>query len=260
MTNTGGFTRFSHELLNGIIVSDLTTREIKIVLLIQRLSSGCHREWATLKQSDFQGAGITPNHIEEVKKPLLEMGVIVQNGEKPEYKINEDYFMKAEENPTRLTKLIGSHLPKRNSQKRKATIPKEGISDIPKWEEAGSQDGNSTSHDLALMKDKFIDKIKNTDKDISIGVEDRTYAEIIENPQTKIETHAVELHQMLEPDNVQSLSYYLKILHRVSVNRLYPIAREIKDDPNVAKQNMGKLFVYKTYHIYQESTSRQLQH
>lgn len=260
MTNTEGFTRFSHELLNGIIESDLTKREIKIILLIQRLSSGCQREWAKLKQSDFQGSGIGPNHIEEVKSPLLAMGAILQNGEKPEYKINEGYFIKAEENPTRLTKLIGSHLPKRTSQKRKATIPKEGISDIPKWEEPGSQDGNFTSHDIALMKDKFIDTIKNKDKDTSIGFEDRSYEKIIQNPQSKIESDAVELHQMLEPDNIQSFPYYLKILHRVSVNRLYPIAREIKDDPNVAKQNMGKLFVYKTYHMFQASTSRQLQH
>lgn len=250
MSNSGAFTRFSHQLLNGIIESELNLRQIKVILLIQRLSSGCHREWTTLKQSDFQGAGITPNHIEEVKKPLLEMGVLLQNGGKPEYKINEDYFIKAEENPTRLTKLIGSHLPKRSSQKRKATIPKEGISNIPKWEETCSQDGNSTSHDLALMKDKFIDKIKNTDKDTYIGFEDRSYEKIIQNPQSKIESDAVELHQMLEPDNIQSFPYYLKILHRVSINRLYPIASEIKNDTKVEKHNMGKLFVYKTRHLY----------
>ena len=255
MPNSKGFTRIPHDILNGIIESRLNTRQMKIVLLILRLESGCHTEWAQLKQSDFKSARIEPSHIDEVKKPLLAMGIILQNGEKQEYKINEEYFVKDYDNPSRLVKLVGKHLSRKHSQKRKHTIPKQGTSYVPKWELSSSHNRKLYSHGLASMKDMFIDNIKYNDKEIPDGMADRPYEEIIQNPANKIESNAVELHNILEPNNVKSLSYYLKIARHSSIGYLYPIASDIKQDSSISRQSKGKEFMLKTYHLIPSSIS-----
>lgn len=244
---TSGFTRFSHDLLNGILQSSLNARELKVVLLIHRLTEGCHREWAVVRQCDFQSAGIGPTHIEEVKRLMISKGVMLQNGEKQEYKNNGAFFYINKEIPNRLVTLVGKHLRKRPYPKGNANLPVPVIDTLPNREVLYSQIGNMPSLESATPKDNGKDKIKNNDKDIDIGDEQKDFNTIIQNPTTKKEADAVSLWEMLEPNRPESFGIYLKAVNHVSTNALFQYVSEIKQDEKIAPINRGKVFTVKVY-------------
>lgn len=255
---SNGFTRFSHDFLNGLVQSSLTARELKVVLLIQRLTEGCHREWAVVRQCDFQSAGVGPTHIEEVKRMMISKGVILQNEEKQEYKNNGAFFYIDKELPNRLVTLVGKNLRKRPYPKGNTNLPIPVIDTLPNREELYSQIGNIPSLETATPKDNSKDKIKNNDKDIDIGDEQKDFNSIIQNPTTKKEADAVSLWEMIEPNRPESLGTYLKAVNHVSTNTLFQYASEIKQDERIMPINRGKVFTVKVYkQIFANNTSRQ---
>jgi len=244
---TSGFTRFSHDLLKGILQSSLNARELKIVFLIQRLTEGCHREWAIVRQCDFQSIGIGPTHIKEVKKEILTKGAILQNGEIQEYKINEPFFIINSDLPNMLVKLVGTNLKKRSSQKRNTSLPIPVIDTLPNTEVLYSQIGNMLSLETATPKDNSKDKVKNNDKDIDIGYEQKDFNSIIQNPTTKKEADAVSLWEKLEPNCPESFGIYLKAVNHVSTTTLFQYISEIKQDERILPMNRGRVFTTKVY-------------
>ena len=57
-----GFTKFDNQLLERILTSKFTKRQLKILLLILRYSAGYQKTYAVLRKSDFALAGVSSRH------------------------------------------------------------------------------------------------------------------------------------------------------------------------------------------------------
>jgi hypothetical protein len=67
-----GYTKIENKILERIIVSDFTRGQLKILLLIVRLSFGCHKPGAVLRKGDLALAGIEPDRrISELERLSL---------------------------------------------------------------------------------------------------------------------------------------------------------------------------------------------
>jgi len=53
------FSQIPNELYHAFLVTSLTKRELKVCLLIYRLSKGCQKEWAKVILADFKAIGIS---------------------------------------------------------------------------------------------------------------------------------------------------------------------------------------------------------
>lgn len=83
------FTRISNELFEAIILAGFKKRQLNIILLVIRLSYGCGRKYAVLRQADFQVIGIDKSDIKKELMLLVESGVLTINGER--IALNKDY-------------------------------------------------------------------------------------------------------------------------------------------------------------------------
>jgi hypothetical protein len=81
-------TRIPNKILDKIIASNFTKRQLKILLLIIRSSYGMNNPQAILSKKDFLRAGVLPYHVEEVVKRLVVRGVVKWNPEKKMFWIN----------------------------------------------------------------------------------------------------------------------------------------------------------------------------
>ena len=71
-----GFTKFDNQLLGGILTSKFTRRQIKILLLLLRYSTGYQKTYAVVRKSDFALAGVSASAITEELNKLYWLGVI----------------------------------------------------------------------------------------------------------------------------------------------------------------------------------------
>ena len=71
-----GFTKFDNQLLERILTSKFTRRQIKILLLLLRYSVGYQKTYAILRKSDFALAGVSPSAITEELGRLYWLSVI----------------------------------------------------------------------------------------------------------------------------------------------------------------------------------------
>ena len=71
-----GFTKFDNQLLERILTSKFTRRQIKILLLLLRYSIGYQKTYAVVRKSDFALAGVSPSAISEELRRLYWLGVI----------------------------------------------------------------------------------------------------------------------------------------------------------------------------------------
>jgi len=73
------YTKVENKILDKILTSNFTKRQLKILLFIIRFSYGLGRKYAVLKKRDFYFAGILPYHVEEELKKLILRGVVKWN-------------------------------------------------------------------------------------------------------------------------------------------------------------------------------------
>jgi hypothetical protein len=71
-----GYTKFDNPLLEKILTSGFTKRQLKILLLIVRFSSGCQKTYAVLRRNDYAYAGISPYCITSELEKLVKLRVI----------------------------------------------------------------------------------------------------------------------------------------------------------------------------------------
>jgi len=71
-----GYTKFDNPLLEKILTSGFTKRQLKILLLILRFSAGCQKTYAVLRRNDFAYAGISAYCITDELKKLVKLRVI----------------------------------------------------------------------------------------------------------------------------------------------------------------------------------------
>lgn len=74
-----GHTQIPHWLFHCLLLMDLSERDWKVTMLLIRLTLGCQKRWAKLRQCDLKAVGIKENHAKEVLIRLLEQKVIVLN-------------------------------------------------------------------------------------------------------------------------------------------------------------------------------------
>jgi len=84
-----GFTKVDNRILEKLITSDLTKRQIKIILLILRLSSGCQKSYALLERKDFKVAGIDRRHVKREIEKICSLKILNFDSEKKIYWIND---------------------------------------------------------------------------------------------------------------------------------------------------------------------------
>jgi len=85
----GEFTRLANQLLEAIILANFTKRQLNIILLVIRLSYGCGRSYAVLRQADCKVIGIDKSDINKELQQLVQRGVLTITGER--VAINKDY-------------------------------------------------------------------------------------------------------------------------------------------------------------------------
>lgn len=71
-----GFTKFDNTVLEKLLVSDFTKRQLKILLLVVRFSAGYHKTAALLRMRDFGYARISPYCVRRELTILAEMDVL----------------------------------------------------------------------------------------------------------------------------------------------------------------------------------------
>lgn len=85
------FTRLSNELLEAVMRTDFTKRQLNILFLIWRCSYGFGKKVAILKKSDFQVVGIYPSDITKELNYLAEAKVIFWDEANDLIAFNKDY-------------------------------------------------------------------------------------------------------------------------------------------------------------------------
>lgn len=81
MTPTKNFLTLDMNILDALLTKDFNKNEIKVILLILRLSVGCRKggtkNYAILPQKkDFEACGIPENSINKTLKKLAEYNII----------------------------------------------------------------------------------------------------------------------------------------------------------------------------------------
>lgn len=116
-----GFTKFDNQLLERILTSKFTRRQIKILLLLLRYSVGYQKTYAVVKKSDFAVAGVSPSVISEELRRLYWLSVIRWDPAKEIIWINQHFdewtVENVGENPG-----LASRIAARNSLKWQWTI------------------------------------------------------------------------------------------------------------------------------------------
>jgi len=258
-----GFTPIPNDLLNALLASDVNKRELKTILLILRITEGCHTKWAKLRQCDLASARIGANHAKTIIDDLLAREMVLINGRLKQFRINEQYFLSKVPKTgsfelDRLSKLVGRNLPRQTSQNRNRIVPKPVTTNFPKQEGVTSQNGNNTSipkrevstsnaKAFSTPKDIIKEKFKNNDKN---SVADLIKEEpSITNadphayqPSNNIEFVAHEAWKAIEPDNPGSFGFYLWAGKTgLPDNKFGEYKARVMDDPNI--QNKGAVFV-----------------
>ena len=111
-----GFTKFDNQLLQRILASKFTRRQLKILLLLLRYSIGYQKTYAVLKKSDFTLAGVSPSAITEELRRLYWLGVIRWDPAKGIFWINQHLDEWTVENvgnsPGRASRVAAKNSPK----------------------------------------------------------------------------------------------------------------------------------------------------
>ncbi len=96
-----GFTKVDNELLGNILTSDLTKRQLKILLLVIRFSYGYQKSYAILRKNDFAYSGVSPYCIKEELSKLARKRVINWNPANDTVWVNPDLGEWAVDSPVK---------------------------------------------------------------------------------------------------------------------------------------------------------------
>jgi phage replication O-like protein O len=112
-----GYTRIPNRLFNAILIAPYNKRQIKIILLIVRLTYGCGKGSVALKQADLSSIGIDETHAKEALQPLIANQILSRNETTHKVRINYDdlinnIFKDNQKKLNKLQALIGKNLVK----------------------------------------------------------------------------------------------------------------------------------------------------
>jgi phage replication O-like protein O len=94
-----GYTKFDNSILEKVLTSNLTKRQLKILLLIVRFSAGCQKTYAVLRRNDFTYAGISSSCVTNELKKLVKLRVIKWDSRRDLVWLNPDLSQWAVDRP-----------------------------------------------------------------------------------------------------------------------------------------------------------------
>lgn len=94
-----GFTKVDNPLLERVITSRFTKRQLKILLLIIRFSFGYQKTYALLRKNDFAYAGVADSCIKEELRKLERLRVLGWDTKRDTFWLNPDLRDWGVENP-----------------------------------------------------------------------------------------------------------------------------------------------------------------
>lgn len=264
-----GFTQLPHSIGNILPLINLTGRGYKVIDIVIRLTYGCNRRWAKLKQHDLQIVDIAPNHAKEVLTSLLNNRIIIKNGNKKEYRLNEEYItstftQKVENKLAGLRELVGKQLAKETYRNGNNILPEKGSFNLPNREVTTSQNSNknglpkreilaSEEHNFSTPKDilnksKYIDK----KKDNTYKVGSKTIDPDFFIPRNPTEFEMIETFRRLEGEKKESFPFYLSALKKgLPEDKFREFRENILRTPKV--KNKGALFVKKVKEYFENA-------
>ena len=263
-----GHTQIPHWLFHCLLLLDLTKRDLKVVLLLIRLTYGCQKKWIKLRQCDLKTIGINENHAKEVLLRLLEEKIIVLNEKIDVYAINEELPKLGSLSYDSLRTLVAKQLG--SSQKRNYKVPQIGSNSFPQKEEYTSQNGKITpfpnrelsiSYNKGFTTPKDILKInKYSDKDIVADNNSSNNYKVL-NPKDFIPNNegdaaAYEAWNQLEHNNPLAFTttYYAAYKKGLPPGLFYQFTSEIKQSHS---EKPGAVFNRKVADYF-ESHKKQL--
>lgn len=253
-----GHTQIPHWLFHCLLLLDLSERDWKVAMLLIRLTLGCQKKWAKLRQCDLKAVGINENHAKEVLIRLLEEKVIVLNEKIDAYAVNEELPNLGSLHYESLRALVTKQLLKtESSQNGNYKLPEMGSNTFPQKEEPTSQNGKITpfpnrelsisdNKGFATPKDilkisKYSDKysvaVNNTSKDEFQVITPKGF-----QPSNEGEAAALYAWENLEPNNLLAFSttYYRAYKRGLPPSLFYQFTSEIKQDVSI--KNRGAVF------------------
>ncbi len=256
-TRNEGFTKIPHSVFDGLLLQNLTQRELALLLLVARLSYGCQRRNAVLRQVDLVTIGISAGHAKGVLSSAIAKGVLVQEESDDEsgslFRL-ADFCGDGTTREVKLRKLVGKQLP-RTYQNGNTVVPRVVTDNLPIGEDGSYQIGNSrdviegeivgdgeatSPQPKDSDKHKFIEPVK---ENVVTGthVDPSRFS-----PKNDIEAAALEAWRQLEPHKPDSFGLYLSLIKQgFTADVFYSFASEIKNDPTVRRK--GAVFNKKAY-------------
>lgn len=251
-----GFTPIPVRVLNGILAASLTELEIRILLLVCRLSYGCRCHWATFILKDMLAIGIAENHASEIVNKLIRAGWLLRNPfNRYEYRVNDDLLgeesniMERHSETTKLSSLIGKNLFKETSSNSKEKTPDNGRKHFLNTEVDTSRKRIPNSFTLASSIDSDS-KYKDIDRDIEVGTSSKEglFPKATLDPRnfevkTEDDEKAIATWKAIEPNNSNSFGFYYYAIVRKKVPHdvIDELVLEIKSKSYL--ENPGRYFV-----------------
>ena len=253
-----GHTQIPHWLFHCLLLLDLSERDWKVTMLLIRLTLGCQKKWAKLRQCDLKTVGINENHAKEVLIRLLEQKVIVLNEKINAYSVNEELPNLGSFHYDTLRALVTKQLLKvETSQKGNYKLPEMGSNTFPQKEEPTSQNGKITPFpnrellssdnkgftspkdilNISKYSDKYSVAVNNTSQDGFQVIAPKGF-----QPSNEGEAAAHEAWNQLEHNNLLAFSttYYRAYKLGLPPALFYQFVSEIKQDESI--KNRGAVF------------------
>lgn len=131
------FTAIDNEDLMSLLTSgkNISKLDIKLMLLILRLTVGCHRPWAKFRLSDLIAIGIDKTHAKQAINNSIAAGVIEESGRGEGYRVSSPGLNEISlQNPKqreRLTLLIGKNLSFKSYLKSNHIVTNQDTNEFP---------------------------------------------------------------------------------------------------------------------------------
>lgn len=246
---TERFTGFPNLVVEFMLLGELKLLEMKLLILVIRLTYGCHREWVELIQADLIAADIASNRAKDVLTSALSKGVLIRDGQSNRYKAGSRFLISYERGQNRLDQLIHQQL-SGSSQKRNIEVPEIGTIVLPKEEDDSYQNGNTEVYlkqeHLRVIRPKirqpkdrlkkvFKESVKETNARKSI------FSPYDYKPHNGIEVAAQTAWRHLDHDNPECFGVYLSFVKRgLPSEAFYELTQAVLEDSAI--KNKGAMF------------------
>ncbi len=257
------FIPIPNEIADLLPFLNLTERQWQVVWLVIRLSYGCQNRWAKIKLSDFKVVNITPSHIQEVIKPLLQNKVLVWSKQTKNYiRINEEnltskFPKEVSLELEKLGELIGRNLKPKSYQNSNKDFTIKVNKRLPNEEIVISQKSNNQplpNKEISASKEGGFSQVKDILNiniksviDNEVNADLKTYENInphIFIPRSELQHSALAVWKKIEPGKPENFKFYLWAARKVRPShKFFILASEVNQDKTI--KNKGAVFVWK---------------